>query len=207
MTGYMKKFIVRCRPTGTLLLAGLSAIALLGFFTGCGDSGSNDASQAQIEAAKTAGEEHALEKERVDDLQKQVRHLRRQVQHGDKGVAVVKSSPGGTETGVSANTVLRTFHTESGNVTCEILSDGARCFVAPTGTTFAFSGGGPGRIESAASVAPGSGEVEPYGASVSAGAITCTIPPSSSPHGVTCTDSESGHGFEASRVAERQHGY
>jgi len=196
------------RPCRTiLLLASVSALALLGFI-GCGGSGSNDASQAQIEAAKAQGEEHARETDRVDDLQQQVRHLRGQIQRADTGVAVVKG--GGVEaTGTAGNgfAVLRTFHTESGNVSCEILSDGARCFVAPTGTTFAFSGGSAARIETASSVAPESGELAPYGTSVSAGVITCTIPPSSSPHGVICADSASGHGFEASRVLGRQNAY
>jgi hypothetical protein len=42
---------------------------------------------------------------------------------------------------------------------------------------------------------------------VSEGSITCTIPHSSEPHGIICTDSSSGHGFEASREPERQHVY
>jgi hypothetical protein len=103
--------------------------------------------------------------------------------------------------------VLRTFHAPSGNVSCEILSNGALCSVDSIATTFRFADGGPAQIESGAALSGGAGEFIPYGGTVSAGSVTCTVPLSNEPHGIICTDSESGHGFEASRISGRQHAY
>jgi hypothetical protein len=42
---------------------------------------------------------------------------------------------------------------------------------------------------------------------VSAGSISCEVPPSDVPRGVTCVDIGTGHGFEASRIASREKAY
>lgn len=196
------------RPRFTTPLIALSmAIGLVGL-VGCGGSSSDAPSEAQLEAAKRQGEEAAREKDRINSLQKQVRGLKKQAKH--KGSTVVVERDSGTETTPSASSgsvVLRTFHVPSGNVSCEILSNGALCSVDSIGTTFAFSDGQAGQIESGASLPERAGELVPYGGTVNAGAVTCTVPLSSEPRGVNCVDNESGHGFEASRVSDRQHAY
>jgi hypothetical protein len=191
----------------TPLIALSMAIGLIAL-AGCGGSSSNAPSEAQLEAAKRQGEEAAREKDRIDSLQKQVRGLKRQAKHKDSTVVVEHDS--GVETTSSApsgSVVLRTFHAPSGNVSCEILSNGALCSVDSISTTFAFSDGQAGRIESGASLPESAGELVSYGGTVSAGAVTCAVPLSSEPRGITCVDNESGHGFEASRVSDRQHAY
>jgi hypothetical protein len=180
----------------------------LGALGGCGDSGSND-SAAQLESAKREGEEVAREKARIDRLEQKVRHLQDQAHYGGKSAVVVEgdsAAEAGTPP-VEGSVVLRSFHAPSGNVSCEILSDGALCSVDSIAETFSFNDGQEGRVEPGASLARGSGESAAYGESIAAGSVICTIPPSDSPHGIVCADSDSGHGFEASRVPARQRTY
>jgi hypothetical protein len=175
---------------------------------GCGGSGSND-SAAQLEAAKREGEDLARERARIDRLEQKVRHLQGQTHSGgDSTVVVEHDAPvedDPSQTGGSV--VLRSFHVPSGNVACEILSDGALCSVDSIAETFSFSEGGEGSVNSGVALPPDSGEPVGYGESIAAGPVICTIPPSDSPHGVVCADSDSGHGFEASRVLARQRTY
>ena len=196
----------RARFTKPLIALSM-AIGLVGL-VGCGGSSSDAPSEAQLEAAKRQGEEAAREKDRINSLQKQVRGLKKQAKH--KGSTVVVEHDSGVEATPSVDggsAVLRTFHAPSGNVSCEILSNGALCSVGSISTTFAFSDGQAGQIESGASLPEGAGELVPYGNTVSAGTVTCTVPLSSEPRGITCADNESGHGFQASRVSDRQHAY
>jgi hypothetical protein len=191
-------------------VVGVASLAIILFASsGCGDSSSGP-SEAQLQAAKAEGEEAAREKDRIDNLQKQVRGLKHQAKQATTAPApaaqtdsTVSSEPSDT----GASSVLRSFHAPSGNVSCEILADGALCSVDSVATTFAFSDGQPARIESGASLPRSAGELAPYGTTVSAGSVTCTVPRSDDPHGITCVDAGSGHGFEASRVASRQHAY
>jgi len=191
-----------------MAVVGVLVVLALGALAGCGDSGSND-SAAQLEAAKHEGEEVAQERARIDRLEQKVRHLQGQAHSGgDSTVVVEHDSTAGTdpaETGGSV--VLRGFHAPSGNVSCEILSDGALCSVDSIAETFSFSDGQEGSVESGLSLPRGSGEPASYGESIAAGSVICTIPPSDSPHGIVCADSDSGHGFEASRVSARQRTY
>jgi hypothetical protein len=203
-------------PTGTssrdplglsLALIGLAALPVL--LIGCGGgSSSTPVARAQIREAKKAGEEAAHERDRVNSLQKQIHRLHHQVQHSASTLA------GGHETGASVtpsaeqgDEVLRAFHVASGNVSCEVLLDGATCTVEPIAQTFAFTGGEPARIEPSVALPKDLGEVVPYGSTVAVGSVSCEIPPSNVPRGIVCSDAGSGHGFEASRVADRQSVY
>lgn len=189
------------------LLAGSLAIVALAL-PGCGSSNSSGPSEAQLEAAKKQGEEAAHERDRINSLQKQVRNLKhRSRQQGESTVVAEGESGVETVTSESGSEVLRTFHAPSGNVSCEILSNGALCSVSSIATTFAFDDGQAAQIESGASLSRNAGELAAYGSTVSAGSITCTVPLSSEPHGIICTNSSSGHGFEASRISARQHAY
>ncbi len=190
------------RARVSVVIAALGLIAL----SGCGGSSSSGASQAQIEAARREGETAAHEKDRIDSLQKQVRNLKRHARHGQAAVVSEPASQGG-EDPVSGAAVLRTFHAPSGNVSCEVLENGALCTVDSIDTTFAFEGGNTAHIESGAVLPRGAGQLVPYGNTVSVGVVTCTVPLSSEARGVTCVDEASGHGFEASRVSERQKAY
>ncbi|HEX6688499.1 MAG TPA: hypothetical protein VF085_07520 [Solirubrobacterales bacterium] len=176
--------------------------------SGCGGSSSSSPSEQQLEAAREQGEKAAHESDRIDRLQHQVHHLQHEVHRHGHTVVVEQSADAETADSPSVSSeILRTFHAPSGNVSCEILSNGALCSVDSIGETFAFSDGQEAHTESGAVLPRGTGELAPYGSTVSAGSIACTVPQSSEPRGIVCTDSESGHGFEASRVSERQSVY
>ncbi len=178
----------------------------------CGGSSTTDStvSFAELHAAKRAGEEKAREQDRVRNLQKQVRSLKHQAHHrtasssGQVGASTTITAPPPV---VETSEPVRAFHVPSGNVSCEILTEGASCTVESVGETFVVEAGEPGRIESATSLPRDLGEAVGYGSTVSAGTITCEIPPSDVPRGISCSDSSSGHGFEASRVPSRQSAY
>jgi hypothetical protein len=178
---------------------------------GCGsdDSEAEDTSvQLQIEQARKEGAEGARRQQRLKRLERKVRQLERQdgreppasPVEADRRAVDSEQSP-------SSSTALRSFHTPSGNVACEIDADGAACAVDSTGEVFAFDAGAPARIEPGATPPPGSGQLVPYGTVVSAGSITCSVPSAGEPRGVVCQDASSGHGFEASRVPSRQSTY
>lgn len=197
------------------LVAGSVAAGLL---AGCGGSGSQSTetvSMAQLRAAKRAGEEKAREQDRVKNLQKQMRQLKHRVNHGAHVHSDAAASappavapPVATSTQASeAGAPVRTFHAPSGNVSCQILVDGASCTVESIGETFVFEAGGSARIEPTAALPRGFGELVGYGNTVGAGSIICEIPPSDVPRGITCSDSSTGHGFEASSVSSRQSAY
>lgn len=190
------------RLTAFFVLA--AAVLVLG---SCGGSSSNSSSQ-QVEAARKQGEEAAHERDKLNNLQHQVSRLKHQVHHQGHTVVIEGGQRTTTvATQENAPSVLRTFHAPSGNVSCEILTNGALCSVGSINETFTFSNGEPAQIDSGAALPDSDGELAPYGATVSAGSITCSIPQSSEPRGITCTDGQSGHGFEASRVPSRQKAY
>jgi hypothetical protein len=100
------------------------------------------------------------------------------------------------------------FHAPSGNISCAIQSAGAECSVVSANLTFVLPpGGGAAYKTTGLSVPQGAGPVAPYGTNQSAGRITCEIPPSSRPAGITCRNVGTGHGFQASRAAGRQSVY
>ncbi len=107
---------------------------------------------------------------------------------------------------VSQSAVM--FHSPSNNIACSLQGDGATCTVASLGLSFVLplGGGGAYTLESS-SVTQGAGDTAPYGTTVSNGPVTCTVPAQNSPQGITCDDTNSGHGFQASRVAARQQVY
>jgi Tfp pilus assembly protein FimV len=190
----------RLLVVATVLLASL-AIA------GCGDSDSETAAQEQLEAARAEGEEAALERERVDDLQRQLRKLKKRVDHG--GAAPVAATPAQAAAAApaSAPSEREAFHAPSGNVSCEVSADGALCTVVSVGLTFTLANGEAARVESVSTLGRGVGRLAPFGTSVRIGGIACRIPREDEPRGIACLDSSSGHGFEASRHSERQRVY
>jgi hypothetical protein len=204
---------------GLRVVSGLAAVtAAAGLLVGCGGSGSQSTetvSMAQLRAAKRAGEEKAREQDRVKNLQKQMRQLKHRVNHGAHAHSGATASaspavapPAATSTQASAEGApVRTFHAPSGNVSCQILVDGASCTVESIGETFVFEAGGPARIEPTAALPRGLGELVGYGNTVGAGSIICGVPPSDIPRGITCSDASTGHGFEASSVSSRQSAY
>lgn len=181
-----------------------SAFAL----SACGSSGSATVAEGRLREARQAGEEAAHERDRVDSLQRQVSKLRHQVRHRPvRRVRAHAVRPAGAAPEEVADEAERSFHVASGNVSCEILAAGATCTVESIGETFSFSEGQSAQAESGSVLPVNLGEVVPYGSTVAVGPISCEIPPTSVPRGVVCGDSTTGHGFEASRVAERQKVY
>jgi hypothetical protein len=193
--------VISTAVSGVLLLCGLG-LAL----AGCGDSDAEAPSATQLEKAREEGERVASERARVDELEEEVRGLKRAARKGGQArEPQAVSSPGPASTPEEPE-LLRTFHAPSGNVSCAITSTTAFCTVASIATTFLVEAGSAGEIESGTALPRGSGEPIGFGNTISAGSFTCTIPESDEPKGIVCTDA-SGHGFEASRVSARQKAY
>jgi hypothetical protein len=176
--------------------------------SGCGSSDSNHPSAHQLESARREGEETVRQRTQLKSLQHQVRHLKKEVhKRHPAAVVVAGSTDESPEADPAASTGFRTFHAPSGNVSCEVSADSALCSIASIDETFVLPSGEEGRLESGATLPRGAGELAPYGSSIVAGSITCSVPGSSEPRGITCVDSETDHGFEASRVPDRQSTY
>lgn len=109
---------------------------------------------------------------------------------------------------------LTGFVAPSGNVSCMIDADWARCDIIdrdwsppprPADCEFDYGQGislAPGeqaRFVCAGDTAFGADEVLPYGESITAGVLRCE----SAESGITCRDTKTGHGFEISRGAYR----
>jgi len=175
---------------------------------GCGGGGSTGVSPQQLESARREGEEAAREKTRIKSLQHQVRDLKKEV-HKRQPARVVVTRPDVESSGSepTASTDSRTFHAPSGNVSCQLSAESALCSIAAIGETFVLGSGEQGRVESGSVLPSGAGELAPYGSTITVGSVVCSVPQSSEPRGITCADSATGHGFEASRVPARQKTY
>ena len=80
------------RDTAPRLLAVVAT--LLAFaIAGCGESTSDTASQEQLKEARSEGEETARERARVDDLQRQVQNLKKQVNGREAPAAAAPQLP------------------------------------------------------------------------------------------------------------------
>lgn len=175
----------------------------------CGDSGSEKPSGAQLEKAKEEGERVAQERARVDELEEEVRNLKRSARRSkaDSSPSAISATSTPPSEDGSGNELLRAFHAPSGNVSCAITSTGAFCTVDSISTTFRVADGGTGRIESGSTLPRSFGELARYGSTVSAGFVTCTVPEADEPRGITCVDTSTNHGFEASMIDSRQEAY
>jgi hypothetical protein len=195
------------RVRGAAVLGVVLMLVLGGGTLGCGGSESDTSSAAQLDRAKEEGERVARERARVDELEEEVRNLKQGRREGRQGAVPPTETATPSPAESSSPALLRSFHAPSGNVSCAITSDGAFCAVDSIATTFRIEGGQPGQIEGGTTLPRGSGELAGYGSTVSAGSITCTVPEADEPRGILCSDTASGHGFEASRVAARQDAY
>jgi hypothetical protein len=205
----------RGRPIGVVLVAVGVCLAGTMLLAGCG-GGSGGGSTAstvaadQLQEARQQGEAKAEERDRVAALQRQVRTIKRRLRHhpAHQAAAPAAAVAGTSEASPpAAEGPIRSFHAPSGNVSCEVFSDGATCTVDSIGESFVLEAGATGRIESAAVLPRDLGELVEYGNTVTAGSITCEVPPSDVPRGITCVDQSDGHGFEASRIPSRQAAY
>jgi hypothetical protein len=194
----------------------LAALVVVGVLAGCGGSGGGSTAAtpaaSELQAARLQGEEAAKERDRVAGLQRQVRSIKRRLRHhrahhSSSSAAVADAGTPSPAAPVVSEGPVRSFHAPSGNVDCEVLTDGATCTVESVGLTFVLESGSAARIESAATLPSELGELVGYGSIVSAGSITCEVPPSDVPRGITCVDQSDGHGFEASRDTSRQEAY
>ena len=145
----------------------------------------------------------AQQKQSVRRLQKEVKKLKQgRSSNGTTQAPATTEQVEATDSGS-----VRTFHAPSGNVSCEISESSARCSVAVAGQTFVFDPGGRARIESGLALSRGSGSLVDWGSTVALGSVRCSIPQENEPQGITCEDTSSGHGFEASGVTSRQRAY
>lgn len=125
-------------------------------------------------------------------------HSRRIRQGRVVGLASRPSSPSASEA----------FYAPSGNVTCSLQSESAECSVASVDMTFVLpQGGGSAYTIGGLSVPRGEGSEAPFDTERTDGEIVCSIPPENVPAGITCRNTTTGHGFEASRVYSRQKVY
>jgi hypothetical protein len=107
---------------------------------------------------------------------------------------------------------LTGFVSPTGNVSCMIDADWARCDIIDRdweppprpadcefdyGQGISLAPGGPAEFVCAGDTAFGADEVLPYGESITAGPLRCE----SAESGITCRDDQSGHGFSISRQA------
>jgi Double zinc ribbon len=125
-----------------------------------------------------------------------------------------EASTAGAGTGASEGATgkstgdARVFHTQSGNVACEVQAESARCAVASSQQTFVLpEGHGRAYTQYGLALPVGSGFLAPYGASLRVGSVTCAIPRQNEPKGIICASNRSRHGFEASKVPSRQRVY
>jgi len=115
------------------------------------------------------------------------------------------TAPSATSSSAQTNTASTAFFAPTGNVTCSIQAESAECSVASANVTFVLpAGGGSAYKIGGLSVPSGQGAEAPYDTEQTSGSIVCDVPPEATPSGVTCRDTASGHGFEASRVPARQ---
>lgn len=198
-----------------LLVVGVVAFGGFGTLgvSGCGsDSGNTGAESEQAVELRIARErkdaaDRALQKERLKELQAEVKKLHKR----DQGkTVVVPGAPPATAGGASVpaastSNETRAFHVPSGNVSCEIAGGEARCTVARIGSTFVLPANGAAYTEGGG-LPRGSGSLVGWASTVTAGDISCVIPAESEARGIRCSNSN-GHGFEASSVSARQKTY
>jgi ribosomal protein L40E len=108
-----------------------------------------------------------------------------------------------SETSASPRAGATVFHVPSGHVTCEVTYDSARCTVSPTRETFVLPNNTVAYTQPGQALSPQSATLVEYGDSVTAGVVTCHVPRSNEHHGISCENTSTGHGFEASQVGPR----
>jgi hypothetical protein len=184
---------------------GVAALAVAGLLGGCGESGY---SQEELDRARDDAAKQARQEAKIERLEQEVKELKKTGSADAKrSRSRGKEAPREASTPVSVTSDgggVRAFHTPSGNVACELTMSSAVCSIASEGITFRLVDGARAVIESGISVPRTSGQSVGYGSTISAGSVQCSVPPSDVPRGVTCRDIRTGHGFEASRHAERQ---
>ncbi|HVV75136.1 MAG TPA: protein kinase [Mycobacteriales bacterium] len=99
------------------------------------------------------------------------------------------------------------FHAPQGNVNCEIGPQLTICSVVQADETFVLPRSGAAYREPGLRIPDTRGRLADWGTSVNNGTVTCSIPQSYEPKGIICRDADTGHGFEASKVASRQQTY
>lgn len=200
----------RLRPRALYPLAVVAPVVVLGAlgaFVGCGgsnqDSDEAEAIEMRIDRERADAAALAQQRQSVRRLQKEVKKLKQGRSSGGATPAPAATKP----VEVADSGSVRTFHAPSGNVSCEISESSARCSVAAASQTFVFDPGAEARIESGLALSRGSGSLADWGSTVALGSVRCSIPEENEPRGITCEDTSSGHGFEASRVTSRQRVY
>lgn len=195
-----------------------AAVCVAAFsYAGCG-SGSDGSTQMATTASTKAVVQLAKDEAQIKYLEKRIDRLQGKLDrlHGKQDSqkkADSGTTGGGTTTVTTQSTAepppgTSSFHSPSGNVSCQIEGGGATCTVASISTSFVMPpGGGAAQIQSGSIVPEGSGTEAAWGTTVSLGDVTCEIPLESEPRGITCHNDSTGHGFEASSVSERQRGY
>lgn len=194
-------YLSRMSRTARILVTAVLATSL----AGCG---SDNTSSADIQEARTEAAAQQKLKDKQAELERKVNELKKQNGSGKTETVVVTSGSGGTSTQPSSSSGgTRTFSAPSGNVTCQVTSSTAACTVASINTTFVLNASGTATREAGTRFPRGSGSPAGYGTTVTEGSVTCSIPTSSQASGITCVNSATGHGFEASRQPERQKTY
>jgi hypothetical protein len=121
---------------------------------------------------------------------------------------VVVPAPAHAQPTASSSSTGEAFYAPSGNVTCSLQSESAECSVASIDMTFVLPSGGDSAYTVGGLTVPrGEGSEAPFDTERTDGEIVCSIPAANVPAGITCRNTTTGHGFEASRVPARQRVY
>lgn len=189
-----------------LLRALLATLAAAAALAGCGGSDQPDpeAVEQRIDRERADAAADARQEQRLEDLEDEVKRLRRARARAQRA-ATATISPA---TSAGSTSASRTFHAPSGNVSCRVDGDSASCTVAAIAATFVIpASGGEAYVQDGAALPRSSGEPVDWDSTVTVGSVTCRIPPADEASGISCVDADTGHGFEASRVAARQKTY
>jgi hypothetical protein len=187
------------------LASGLAGAALL-VASGCGGNAELDSAalEQRIERERTDAAATAEQEQQIEALEEEVEELRPEGASGDapapQPAEAAPSPASGSSPGGSADGAATFF---IGNVSCRVTDGSAACTVAAISATFSFDGA-PAQRSPGEVLPRRSGFEASWGTTVSRGSTSCRIPNENEPRGVTCSDSSSGHGFEASRHASRQ---
>jgi hypothetical protein len=199
------------RRAGPIVLACVALVVLTIpiALSGCGGSSSDSDAQAveaRIARERADAAATARQAQKLADLQDEVDRLRRARRRAHTVVRTVAAAT--PQVAGGSDSPGRVFHAPSGNVSCQTDARSASCTVAAIDTTFVLpANGGIAYVEQGAILGRGSGDLVGWGTSVSVGPVSCRVPDEDEPSGITCVNTESGHGFEASRVASRQKAY
>lgn len=187
-------------------IASIICASAVAVFIGCGgsdDTADQLAKQNEIAQAKKDAVLQVKTQMKIRQLQRQIRNQQQVPVGGSPPPAEAPPSSGYIDSS-SSGSDYQSFHTP--NVSCELDSSGATCTVISTGEDFILNAGSPASQSYGSSLPSELGISAAWDTTFTAGSVSCRVPPETEASGIECTDG-SGHGFEASKEADRKSAY